>query len=146
MKVEGLDFYYLKGAAVTSAGCMFEFDMGTDAVEGRQRVCIGADHNREEAGKFTYGQTTIGVHLTQDAYEDLKAMYEARTNDIAFCVALGDGTTAPTHTSGNWTAASRSILSSKGYIQSVQWGSEDNGLWQATFIFQRQAPIKESLK
>lgn len=151
MKVEGLDFYYvLTGTTVKNAGCMHEFAMGTDAVEGREKTCIGAKANREEAGKITYGQTTVGVYLDKNAYKDLRQAFADRKNDIPFCVALSEDTTNPTFAAtpapGLWTSSNRSILSFFGYIQSVDWGSEDNGLWQATFTIQRQSMITEVLK
>jgi len=146
MKVEGMDLFYAEGlsGSVTKAGCLFELDVGTDGVEGRERVCIGASSNRSEAGKFTWGQTTIGVEFDNlEAYEDFKGFFKNRTNDIQLCVALGDGTATPTLSSGSWTATGRSLLTMTGYVESVQWGSEDNGNWQGTFTIQRQSGVDE---
>lgn len=146
MKVEGMDLFYAESASgsVKKAGCLFELDLGTDSVEGRERVCIGASSNRSEAGKFTWGQTTIGVEFDNlDAYEDFKAFFKDRVNDIHLCVALSDGTATPTLSSGSWTATDRSLLTMTGYVESVQWGSEDNGNWRGTFVIQRQSGVEE---
>src|SRR5699024_6276616 len=117
MKVEGMDLFYAEGlsGSVTKAGCLFELDVGTDGVEGRERVCIGASSNRSEAGKFTWGQTTIGVEFDNiGAYEDIQGSYRNRTNHIQLGVALGDGTSTPTLSAGSRTATGRSLLTMAG--------------------------------
>src|SRR5690554_5806182 len=149
MKVEGLDLYYIKGSAVTKAGCMFELSPGTDSVTPREKVCLGANFNPSEPGKFEYGDTTIGVYLDSTAYTDLKAMFDARTTDHHFAIALSDGATDPTFSAGPpvvWTSASRSLMTFSGYIQSIDKAAEDNGTWEVTFTINRQSAIADKFK